>query len=307
MVAEEQFRLVLRLEADYPGAHMKLGAILLRGGQTRHAVKHLLAELKGCGENRETLQELGQLLIEARDTQRANHVLQRLVKLSPDDAHAHHNLAVSYFMMKKMDEGIQHCRRAIQPPARVSAGSVQPGPGAHPEGPTAAGAMLRAKGAGHCAAGWPDPPSVQAPGTQRLLGRRQKPHRAGGPLTSMFFNFYPCGQNRPAICLKSVIAGSDVDVQESVLPVERPQVKLLGVGLDCQDEQVRITRGKEFHLVGGSHETHQVMQEKCIKFSEKLESQGKRMSDLEHKEFLDMAAACKMNVVSVSVRRDSSR
>jgi hypothetical protein len=75
--------------------------------------------------------------------------------------------------------------------------------------------------------------------------------------------------------------------------------------LDAQDEQVRITRGENFHLVGGSHETHQVMQEKCIKFNEKLDDQGKDISDLEHKEFLDMAAECQMNIVTF--RRESSR
>lgn len=83
------------------------------------------------------------------------------------------------------------------------------------------------------------------------------------------------------------------------------KAKLLGVGLDAQDEQVRITRGKNFHLVGGSHETHEQMQEKCIKFNEKLDAQGKDISDLEQKEFLDLAAECRMNVVTF--RRDTSR
>ena len=81
--------------------------------------------------------------------------------------------------------------------------------------------------------------------------------------------------------------------------------KLLGIGLDAKDEQVRVTRGRNFHLVGGSHETHQVMQEKCIKFNEKLDAQGKDISDLEHSEFLDMAAECQMNIVKI--RRESSR
>jgi len=74
--------------------------------------------------------------------------------------------------------------------------------------------------------------------------------------------------------------------------------KLLGIGLDNDDEQVRITRGKNFHLVGGSQDTHESMQEKCIKFNEKLDAQGKSLSDLERQEFLDIAAECQMNIVT---------
>jgi len=77
----------------------------------------------------------------------------------------------------------------------------------------------------------------------------------------------------------------------------RKKAKLLGLGLDNQDGHVRVTRGENFHLVGGSHETHQAMQEKCIKLNEKLADRGKQLEDLEHKEFLDLAAECKMNVL----------
>lgn len=73
--------------------------------------------------------------------------------------------------------------------------------------------------------------------------------------------------------------------------------KLLGVGLDNKDEHVRVTRGKNFHLVGGSQDTHEHMQEKCIKFNEKLDARGKELDDLEHKEFLDLAAQCEMNIL----------
>ena len=83
---------------------------------------------------------------------------------------------------------------------------------------------------------------------------------------------------------------------------EPSKAKLLGVGLDGKDEQVRVTRGKDFHLVGGSHETHQVMQEKCIKFNEKLDAQGKNLSELEQREFLDIAAECQMHVVAIRPR-----
>jgi methylase of polypeptide subunit release factors len=78
---------------------------------------------------------------------------------------------------------------------------------------------------------------------------------------------------------------------------DRQKAKLLGVGLDNDDGQVRLTRGKNFELVGGSEQTHASMQEKCIKFNEKLDAKGKALESLERQEFLDMAAECRMNVV----------
>lgn len=80
---------------------------------------------------------------------------------------------------------------------------------------------------------------------------------------------------------------------------ERRKAKLLGVGLDNDDEDVRVTRGKNFELHGGSQETHESMQEKCIKLNEKLDAKGKELGDLERGEFLDLAAECEMNVVTV--------
>jgi len=79
---------------------------------------------------------------------------------------------------------------------------------------------------------------------------------------------------------------------------ERRKAALLGVGLDAADEQVRITRGENFYLVGGSQNTHEAMQEKCLKFNEKLDDKGKQLENLEHREFLDIAAECNMNVVT---------
>ena len=71
---------------------------------------------------------------------------------------------------------------------------------------------------------------------------------------------------------------------------------LLGIGLDGHDGHIRATRGKNFRIVGGSHDTHELMQEKCIKFGEKLKDRGKRLEQLGQTEFLDMAAECRMNV-----------
>lgn len=63
---------------------------------------------------------------------------------------------------------------------------------------------------------------------------------------------------------------------------------LLGVGLDDSDGHVRITRGDNFSLMGGSQETHEQMQETAIKFNEQLQKRGKPMEQLSKDEFLDI-------------------
>jgi hypothetical protein len=97
----------------------------------------------------------------------------------------------------------------------------------------------------------------------------------------------------------------DRQCRSFLLVREKSKVKVLGVGLDAQDEQVRVTRGKNFHLVGGSKNTHESMQEKCIKMNEKLDAKGKELEDLEHQEFLDLAAQVGINVVKSPTRGPS--
>jgi len=81
---------------------------------------------------------------------------------------------------------------------------------------------------------------------------------------------------------------------EPVLEASRSKAILLGLGLDNQDGHTRVTRGENFHLLGGSQETHEVMQDKCIRFNEKLQARGKHMGELARQEFLDIAAECEM-------------
>ena len=61
--------------------------------------------------------------------------------------------------------------------------------------------------------------------------------------------------------------------------------KLLGLGLDQNDEHVRYTKGPNFILFGGSADTHNQMQEKAIKFNEKLKKRGKTLDEINPEEF----------------------
>jgi hypothetical protein len=69
-----------------------------------------------------------------------------------------------------------------------------------------------------------------------------------------------------------------------------PQKKaaLLGLGLDHDDGQTRVTRGKNFLLWGGSQETHGMMQETAIKVNERLDKQGKRLEDVSVRELREI-------------------
>ncbi|MBI3831140.1 MAG: hypothetical protein HY291_16595 [Planctomycetes bacterium] len=67
------------------------------------------------------------------------------------------------------------------------------------------------------------------------------------------------------------------------------QAVLLGLGLDGKDGHVRLTRGENFQLVGGSKETHEVMQETAVKINEELNRRGKRLEEVTKKEFMDIA------------------
>ena len=79
---------------------------------------------------------------------------------------------------------------------------------------------------------------------------------------------------------------------------DQKRALLLGLGLDCDDNQKRVTVGKNFLLAGGSKPTHELMQERAIKFNEELDKRGKTMDEVCEKEFRDIAQGLDMHVPS---------
>ncbi len=71
-------------------------------------------------------------------------------------------------------------------------------------------------------------------------------------------------------------------------PKPPKKASLLGVGLDNQDGETRLTRGKNFTLVGGSDETHHLMQETAIKVNERLDRKGKTLEEVAPAELKEM-------------------
>jgi hypothetical protein len=82
---------------------------------------------------------------------------------------------------------------------------------------------------------------------------------------------------------------------------------LLGLGLDNKDGHTRITTGEDFKLLGGSQETHSVMQEKAMKLNEHLSRRGKTLSDITQEEFHEIADKLGMNVVDPPRTKSKAR
>ncbi len=76
---------------------------------------------------------------------------------------------------------------------------------------------------------------------------------------------------------------------------EKRRALLLGLGLDGQDGHVRITKGEDFALFGGSEKTHSKMQEKAVEFAQELERRGKRLSDATRAEVHEIAEKIGLN------------
>ncbi|MCP5044739.1 MAG: hypothetical protein GY944_27230 [bacterium] len=64
--------------------------------------------------------------------------------------------------------------------------------------------------------------------------------------------------------------------------------QLLGIGLDGDESEKRVTKGQDFVLTGGSRETHEFMQDLVIRMEEKLKRKGKRMGEIGDPEFEDL-------------------
>ena len=56
---------------------------------------------------------------------------------------------------------------------------------------------------------------------------------------------------------------------------------LIGTAHDAADGHTRLTRGDGLHLVGGSEESHKLMQEIGIRVQEQAEASGRKLSECE--------------------------
>ena len=76
--------------------------------------------------------------------------------------------------------------------------------------------------------------------------------------------------------------------QRETKPQTKSQAHLLGLGLDCDDGHVRITKGEEFSILGGSEQTHEQMTETVCKTFEDLGERKKQLDQVEPQELADL-------------------
>lgn len=69
---------------------------------------------------------------------------------------------------------------------------------------------------------------------------------------------------------------------------EKQVVGFVGVGLDNEDGEYRLTQSEHFFLIGGSHETHEQMQDTAIRFDEALRKRGKTLPEASLEEIIDL-------------------
>jgi hypothetical protein len=63
---------------------------------------------------------------------------------------------------------------------------------------------------------------------------------------------------------------------------------LLGLAFDNDDGHTRLTRGPNFVLLGGSQDTHAVMQETAVKINEQLDQRGKCLEEVSVQELREI-------------------
>ncbi len=65
------------------------------------------------------------------------------------------------------------------------------------------------------------------------------------------------------------------------------KMHLLGLGMD-DDGHRRITKSEQYTLLGGSKETHEMLQETAAKIEEKAKKRGKQIEELDARDCRDI-------------------
>lgn len=73
---------------------------------------------------------------------------------------------------------------------------------------------------------------------------------------------------------------------------------LLGIAREADDGHCRFTRGDHFHLIGGSRETHETMQESAVRLTEELKKRGKTIITATDQEFYETALYLGLSIYS---------
>ena len=64
---------------------------------------------------------------------------------------------------------------------------------------------------------------------------------------------------------------------------------LVGLGYDSKDGHIRVAKGKNFRIFGGSEKTHEMMLDKMMEFNRHLDKRSKTLDEISEKEFCQIA------------------
>ncbi len=124
--AEAAFRLVLRLDPSYPEVRRRLAELAIDRGEyseARRLLRHELRDLKDQPRRFTPgdLDDLGQLLLDARLPREASGVFERYAQEVDSDGKAWHYLSVARFQMGDRAGGMSAARKALQLDPKLTA------------------------------------------------------------------------------------------------------------------------------------------------------------------------------------------
>ncbi len=124
--AEAAFRLVLRLDPAYPEVRRRLAELALDRGEFTEARRLLRHEYRDLTQEPKKftggdLDDLGQLLLDARLPRDAAKVFTDLTTTQPADAKSWHYLSVARFQMGDRAAGMEAARKALRLDAKLTA------------------------------------------------------------------------------------------------------------------------------------------------------------------------------------------
>lgn len=124
--AEAAFRLVIRLDPAYPEVRRRLAELAIDRAEFSEARRLLRHELRESKEQPRRftpgdLDDLGQLLLDARLPREASGVFERFADAMGDDAKAWHYLSVAKFQMGDRAAGIGAARKALRLDPKLTA------------------------------------------------------------------------------------------------------------------------------------------------------------------------------------------
>jgi len=112
--AISHFHVALRIRPIFPRAHHHLGRALARQGRLEEAVSHLAQALKMRSDFVEAYNDLGNALVRLGHRDDAAILYLEALRIEPDNVKAHCNLAVVLLGQERADEAISHFLTALE-------------------------------------------------------------------------------------------------------------------------------------------------------------------------------------------------